>query len=50
MKAISKTVARILAVASLAGGNAAVAVAVFAAPATTAHPAPQAATATEYAL
>ena len=50
MKSISKTVARVLVSASLIGGNAAVAIVVFAAPATTAHPTPQAATAIEYAL
>jgi hypothetical protein len=50
MKAISKTVAGALVIASLLGGGAAVAVVSAGAPATAAHPVPQAATAIEYAL
>jgi hypothetical protein len=50
MKAISKTVAGALVIASFIGGSAAVAGASAAVPATAVHPAPQAATAIEYAL
>jgi hypothetical protein len=50
MKAISKTVVGALVIASLIGGGAAVAVASAWVPATAVHPAPQAATAVEYAL
>ena len=48
MKVISKAVAGAIVVASLLGGGAGVAVALYGAPA--AHPAPLAATAVEYAL
>jgi hypothetical protein len=51
MKAISKTaIGTLVIVASLLGGGAAIAVAAAAAPAPAAHPAPQAATAVEYAM
>jgi hypothetical protein len=50
MKAISKTAASALVIASLLGGGAAVAVVSAGAPASAVHPAPQAATAIEYAL
>jgi len=50
MKAISKAAAGALVIASLLGGGAAVAVASIGTPAAAAHPAPQAATAIEYAL
>ncbi len=50
MKAISKTVAGALVIASLIGGSAAVAAASAGTPASAVHPAPQAVTALEYAL
>jgi hypothetical protein len=50
MRAIGKTVADVLVIASLLGEGAAIAVASAGAPATVAHPAPQAVTAIEYAL
>jgi hypothetical protein len=50
MKAISKTSAGVLVVASLLGGGAAVVASVAGAPAATARPAPEAATAIEYGL
>jgi hypothetical protein len=50
MKAISKTTVGALVIASFLGGTAAVAVVGAGAPAAAVHPAPQAATAIEYAL
>jgi hypothetical protein len=50
MKAIIKTAVGALVVASILGGTAAVAVVGTGAPASAVHPAPQAATAIEYAL
>jgi hypothetical protein len=50
MKAISKTAVGLPVIASFLGGGAAIAVASARAPATTAHPVPQAVTPIEHAL